>query len=285
MADEPHATQSTVTPAVDNQPDAQNGGTSESSKTRGPKPAKILPTDRIRFDKQTDILRAFAAVSGHEKKAVTAEEVGTIVKMAGSTIGQITPFFVDAGLIARAGDKKSDAKGFIPAPEVMAYQKAYEWDKANAAKKLAPVFVNSWFATALAPKLKFRPVNEKEAINDLGEMAAVGPDKEDAIRILLDYLVISGLADRDSAGMLRSGSVETLPGAGIVPPVPSAIPPPPPPTPGVAVNVSDHQLWLIEILNTYPDDVLDDTDQEAILKLIKKIKGIGKKNIPPVTAP
>jgi hypothetical protein len=275
MPDVPDTTQSTTPDPTDNQPEAPNGGSaSESGKPNRSKPAKILPTDRIRHDKQLDILRAFAAASGHERKPVTADDVGAIVKMAGSTITQITPFFVDAGLIVRAGDKKSDAKGFTPAPEVIAYQKAYEWDKANAAKKLAPVFADSWFATALTPKLKFRPVNEKEAINDLGEVAAVGPDKEDAIRGLIDYLVVSGLADRDSAGMLRSGSVETPSTGSINPatPAPQLSPLPP----AVVANVSNHQLWLLEILNAYPD--LEDDDQDAILKLIKKIKGIGKKS-------
>lgn len=282
MSDVPDTTQSTGGNADSS--DAQNGGgASESGKPSRSKPARILPTDRIRHDKQLDILRAFAAASGHEKKPVTPEDVGSIVGMAGSTITQITPFFVDAGLVVRAGDKKSDAKGFIPSNEVMSYQKAYEWDKANAAKKLAPVFINSWFATTLAPKLKFRQVNEKEAINDLGEVAAVGPDKEDAIRSLIDYLVVSGLADRDGAGMLRSGSVEAMPATGAVPPVVLATPPPTPPTPAAVANVSNHQLWLLEILNTYPDDVLDDEDQEAILKLIKKIKGSGKRNAQPVT--
>ncbi|HEV7573446.1 MAG TPA: hypothetical protein VGQ21_18265 [Thermoanaerobaculia bacterium] len=272
---------------TDNQSDAQNGnGASESGKLSRVRPAKILPTDRIRHDKQLDILRAFAAASGHERKPVTPEDVGAIVGMAGSTITQITPFFVDTGLIVRAGDKKSDAKGFTPAAEVMAYQKAYEWDAANSAKKLAPVFVNSWFVTTLTPKLKFRAVNEKEAVNDLGEVAVVGPDKQDSLRIIIDYLVVAGIVDRDGGGMLRIGSA-------VAPQeVPHQNTPPPPPSPPPAAaaaggvkpsNVSDHQLWLLEILNTYPDDVLTDADQEAILKLIKKIKGIGTRNAHPVT--
>src|SRR5258708_2838602 len=80
--------------ATDNQAiDTQNGGgASESGRTSRPKPVKVLPTDRIRHDKQLDILRAFAAASGHERKPVTTEDVGAIVKMAGSTITQITPF-------------------------------------------------------------------------------------------------------------------------------------------------------------------------------------------------
>src|SRR6266550_3717598 len=106
MSDAPDATQPTeMTPdAPDDQADAQNGGDApESGKPSRQKPAKVLPTDRIRHDKQMDILRAFAAVSGHERKAVTNKEVGAVVSMADSTISQIVPFFVDTGLIVRAG--------------------------------------------------------------------------------------------------------------------------------------------------------------------------------------
>lgn len=183
------------------------------SKATRQKAAKVLPTDRIRFEKQLDILRAFAAKSGHERKAVTQEEAGAIVDMAPSTITQATPFFVDTGLIVR--EKKADTRGFVPAPEVTAYWKAYEWDKANAAKKLAPLLSGAWFTEVLMPKLKFRPVNEKEAINDLGEIASVGPEKEDNIRVIVDYMVAADLVERDAAGMLRaaSGAPAALPAA------------------------------------------------------------------------
>jgi hypothetical protein len=251
----------------------QNGGDGGGRSSR-PKPTRILPTDRIRYDKQQDILRAVAAASGHERKAVTNREVGAIVDMADSTIAQIIPFFADIGLIVR--EKKADSKGFVPAPEVAAYHKAYEWDKGNAAKKMAPLLAGAWFTDALMPKLKFRPVNEKEAINDLAEIASVGPDKEASLRTIIDYMVGVGLVERDISGMLRvvAGSPD-VPGivAPVVPVVPPAAQVPPKPA-----GVSEHQLWLLEILNAYPD--LEEEDQNAILKLIKTIKG--KKNAPRV---
>jgi hypothetical protein len=247
----------------------------DAAKASRPKPSKVLPTDRIRFDKQLDILRAFAAVSGHERKPVTLKEAGGVVDMADSTIAQITPFFADLGLIVR--EKKSENKGFIPSNEAIAYQKAYEWDKVNAAKKLAPLFSGAWFAESLMPKLKFRQVNEKEAINDLAEIAGVGPDKEFSLRFILDYLVVVGVIERDAAGLLRatSGSSEQAPPPVNVSATPVVVPAPVAPAP---TGVKQHQLWLLEILNAYPE--LSEGDQDAILKLIKTIKG-GKTNASP----
>jgi hypothetical protein len=261
---------------VSSENQGSDGAATDSAKTSRPKAAKILPTDRIRFDKQLDILRAFAAASGHEKRAVTGKDVGVIVDMAESTITQITPFLVDIGLIIR--EKKAESKGFTPSPEVFAYQKAYEWDKLNAGKKLAPVLATSWFTETLTPKLKFRPVNEKEAVHDLGEVAVVGPDKEVGLRTIIDYLVVAGIVERDTTGMLRAGNVSTESSRELnKPPADIA---PKPPLPAAVSGVKEHQLWLLEILNAYPD--LPDTDQDAILKLIKTIKA-GVKNASPAT--
>src|SRR5713226_1869098 len=50
------------------------------------KPTKYLPTDRIAFTRQLDILRGWAAASGPNNKIVSNNDVAEIVKMQGSTV-------------------------------------------------------------------------------------------------------------------------------------------------------------------------------------------------------
>jgi predicted transcriptional regulator len=243
----------------------QQSGSDGGSKASRLKSAKILPTDRIRFDKQFDILRAFAAKAGHERRAVTNEEVGGIVDMAASTITQVTPFFVDIGLITREKKtEKTESRGFVPASEVTAYQKAYEWDKANAAKKLAPLLSATWFTDALMPKLKFRPVNEKEAINDLAEIAAVGPEKEGNIRIVIDYMVAAGIVERDAAGILRVTSGTSPLEAAVAAPSVSDRPATLSNAEGIGSNETPTAAAMTRILEKKPPKEVRD----AVLKII-----------------
>src|SRR5262245_57681055 len=86
----------------------------------GPKPAaerpnKYLPTPRITFSKQLDILRAWAAASGPTGKVATNDGVAEIVKMQPSTVSLANPFLASSGLLV-----KTDG-GYIPCPEVMSF--------------------------------------------------------------------------------------------------------------------------------------------------------------------
>src|SRR5437867_10717172 len=72
----------------------------------GPKPAterpsKYLPTERITFAKQLDILRAWAAASGPAGKVATNDDVAEIVRMQPSTVSLANPFLASGGLIVK----------------------------------------------------------------------------------------------------------------------------------------------------------------------------------------
>src|SRR5579883_519265 len=70
-----------------------------------PKPAKVLPSQRIAFDKQLDILRAYAAASGPSCTPVSSEQVSKIVGMAESSFPLVNPFFCDVGFIQKIEQK------------------------------------------------------------------------------------------------------------------------------------------------------------------------------------
>ncbi len=164
-----------------------------SEKTQKSKPLKPLPTERIAFQKQLDLLRGYAAASGPTGKPVTNEDVAKIVNMTAGTVSMANSFFADVGFL-----QKKDG-GTVPAQEVVAFQRAYDWNPEKASHKLAPLVVESWFAKALLPKLAFRPLDESEAIADLGEPVSASTEYRSQLRLLLDYLEAAGLIEHDGS--------------------------------------------------------------------------------------
>jgi hypothetical protein len=162
------------------------------------RPTRVLPTDRMAFQRQLDVLRAYA-INGEGGKAVTNEQVATTVKIVPGTVSLCNPFLADVQLILRADG------GYMPSPEVIAFNHALGWDSETATHKLAPVLRRTWFADALIPKVRFRPIEEREAMTVLAEASVADRDHEAQLRMLLEYLAASGLIIRDG-GMVRVGS-------------------------------------------------------------------------------
>jgi hypothetical protein len=182
-----------------------SNGENGSPKPKKAKPLKPLPPDRLVFNKQIDCLRGYAAKSGQEGKAVRLADVAEIVKMHQNTVTLVNPFFSALGLI-----QKGESGGYIPAPEVLSYARTLEFNPQTAGQKLAPIISTSWFAQELMPKLAFRSMDEQEAMGDLGSVAGVGQESRSQLKVLLDYLELAGLIQRDGT---RITKVSTQSGA------------------------------------------------------------------------
>jgi hypothetical protein len=171
-------------PSVSNTPDEQ-----ATARTKA-RPTKTLPTDRITFAKQLDLLKAWAAASSPPGTAVSNGAVADFMKLNSSTISLANPFFASIGLLLKAEG------GYIPSPEVVAYHRAAEYSD-NPSHKLAPLMRDSWFGIALLPKLSFRPLSENEALAVLHDTATASSDYRPQIKMLLEYLIAGGVAQRD----------------------------------------------------------------------------------------
>lgn len=173
---------------------ASNGASPKATRAR---PTRVLPTDRIAFPKQLDLLRIYAVASGPTRKTVTLAEVENIIKMKSSTISLANPFFTDIGLIQKVD------KGFVPADALLNYQRAHAWNPDVAAHKLQPVIEATWFAQALLPILHYRPMSETEAIGALADACNASPDYEPQLHLLLDYLSAAGFISSEG-GQVRA---------------------------------------------------------------------------------
>jgi hypothetical protein len=119
-----------------------------------------------------------------------------MIGMAPETISLCNAFFNSIGLITKADG------GWILSPEVLAFFRAYEWNKDTAGYKLGPLLSASWFGRALLPTLAFRAMREDEAINVLAAEVAASPEYERHLRLLLEYLEAGGVILREG-GMVK----------------------------------------------------------------------------------
>lgn len=165
-------------------------------------PTKTLPSDRLAFEKQVAALRAFAVVfEANGNKPVSNDEAGKIINMSGNTVVVTNGFFTDVKLLLR----QKDSPALIPAPETLAYYKAFEWDAKTAGEKLKPVLERCWFAEVLVPRLKFRAYDEQEVLTVLAEACAASKEYEPRLQVLLEYMVFAGVVARDGSQIKLAG--------------------------------------------------------------------------------
>jgi hypothetical protein len=168
------------------------------------RPIKFLPSERITFTRQLDILRGWAAASGPLRKVVSNNEVAKIVDIQPSTVSLNNAFYSSIGLLTKAEG------GYMPAEEVTAFLRAYDWNKDTAAQKLAPVLSRAWFYDALASKLEFGPRSEVDCLQDLGDAANANQEYRANLRVLMEYLSAAGLVQRDGE-MVKKGGASMAP--------------------------------------------------------------------------
>ncbi len=158
------------------------------------RPKKTLPTDRIAFQKQLDVLRSHAVLSNEGEKVATNIAVGDFVHMSHSTVSLANPFFADVGFLTKSNGS------YLPSREVIEFSRAYQWGDEEAAHKLAPLLREAWFGKSILRRLSFRPtMDEDEALRQLAQEASAGPDYRTQVALLLTFLEATGLIERDGS--------------------------------------------------------------------------------------
>lgn len=163
------------------------------------RPSRPLPTNRIAFPKQLEILRAYAALSGPQSKPVSNKALAGIVKLAADTVSLVNPFLADAYLLIKIDN------GYAPTEDVQSFARAFDWSPDTAAERLAPTLARTWFWDVLQPRLQMRTISEKDAVQALAEFVGASREYEPQLATILDYLTVAGLVERDG-GMVRRTS-------------------------------------------------------------------------------
>ena len=165
-------------------------------KTETAKPKKSLPAKKIKTNKQFELLRAFAIASTNDMNLVT---IGGVAKIAGihqNSISICNPFFNEIGLIEKQGKK------FKPSKELIDLKDSYQWDPENAGNKIAPIIKKAWFAKTILQKLSMGSFPETEALRLLAEECSATKEYRSQLKMLIDYLIFSGLVERQNNNLI-----------------------------------------------------------------------------------
>ncbi|MBX3744133.1 MAG: hypothetical protein KF833_02385 [Verrucomicrobiae bacterium] len=157
---------------------------------------RTIPTDRVTFPRQCEIIRAHAAAYEAEGAPVVVEALTKFADMTPGTISMGNAFLLDVGIIRKEGRK------FLPSDELMAMHRMYGIDESRAWSKLAPLFERSWFGQRLIPLLKFKPMTEDEAVHELAEVSTAEAGHLPQLRVIVEYLILVGLIVRQG-GQLK----------------------------------------------------------------------------------
>lgn len=161
---------------------------------------RVVPTDRVSFKKQVEVLRAYAAASGTEKSAVSYGDVASVIGLVASSVALVTPFLVDTGLLMKDGNK------FRPADAVFDYIHALEWNSETAGTKLIRPFADSWAGKVLTPRLAFRQLTKDEAIAVLAEESRASKAHRPSLETLLDFLNLAGVVRMDGNAVMKGAA-------------------------------------------------------------------------------
>lgn len=169
-----------------------------------PQPTRKLPTDRIAFSKQLDIMRAYGLASQGGMRAVNYRTVADLIKMNANTVALMNTFMVDAGFADRAGND------LIPNRVLIEYAQAYSWNPETAARKLAPFIRNTWFGELMHTRLSFRTMSHDEMVQELASHVSAAPEFKPQIEGLIDYATACGLVRADGTQLYLGDEASTI---------------------------------------------------------------------------
>lgn len=184
-----------IAPGAKPSPDAK---ATPKKKPAADKPERALPTDRLAFKKQLELLRAYAVAGAQSDKPVALKELTRLTGWNIGTVSYCNPFFSEAGFITKVGN------GYVPVPEVASFAKAWSFDAQKAGFRLAPVLRRAWFGKVLLPRLAMNRMPESEAITELAVDAKASTKFKPQLKTVIDYLECAGLVERDG-GSLKPG--------------------------------------------------------------------------------
>jgi hypothetical protein len=222
----------------------------------------VLPTPRIAFAKQVEMIRAYGTAYVANGAPATSIQVAELVDLHEDTARLANGFFLDLGLLQRG------ETGFTPNADVIAFHRAKEANAENPERKLLPSFRETWFAKALTTRLAFRgALDEAEAVGILADAAGASPENKNQLSLLISYLDAAGVVERDGTSIRLAKMATALPSENLRPAsvvTPEGRPDAKPLAVGKPV---DQQL--LEILD--PNEMSEE-EQSAVWILLKYLK-------------
>ena len=167
---------------------------------------RSLPTDRLSFDKQVDVLRAIAQMSGSNRRPVTAEDLSASIGLRGNTGGLSNKFFRDSGWVVSAGRGMYTATD--PLLEYHRHLNVDPQDMGGARRHLAGAARDSWY-WEVVEQLLDGGARQTMILHALSK-AAGAYDHMPQLQLILTWLEWLGLVRREG-DLVLMGNAEVGP--------------------------------------------------------------------------
>jgi hypothetical protein len=195
-------------PTVGTDPPGSGGANPPSSgssaKSQKQRADRSLPTDRLNFDKQVEVLRAIAQMSGNGRRPVTAEDLSAAIGLKGNTGGLSNKFFRDSGWVESAGRGMYAATD--PLLEYHRHLNVDAQDLLGARRYLAAASQASWYWETLEPLLDEGGARQTMILHALSK-AAGAYEHTPQLLLVLAWLEWLGLVRREGDLLFRSAAV------------------------------------------------------------------------------
>lgn len=166
-----------------------------------------LPSERIPFELHFEVIRRFMTATGNGREAVAADAVeGAGLRQQAAQLN--TGFMESIGLLTEEERGK-----FKPTSEAIRFIVTRSAGEERARPILRALIENSWFADAARTLLSSKPAAAADEL--CADLAiAAGTDlqkKAGSVKVLVDYLVYSGLVRSTEQGLVLGGSAPVTP--------------------------------------------------------------------------
>src|SRR6266487_4263188 len=160
--------------------------------------AEILPSDRFPFQVHLNILKRFVALSHNGTQALDAPRVeGEGVPTQSAALN--VRFLKSIGLLTA-----TDRGQYMPTQEAIRFVTARSVSDERARPILAALLESTWIATTARNILSPTKATKDDVL--LGELAIAAQTdkgkKEDALSVLVEYLLFSGIIRREENGLV-----------------------------------------------------------------------------------
>jgi len=169
------------------------------------KPEYALPTDRLSFQKQLEVLKAFAVGSQNATQPVGAKKLASLTHIGYATAPLNNIFYFETGLITRA------KKGlYLPTPPTLEFARRVSFSTANAGEALTTTFENTWFYKAVVERLAMGSATKPTIVEALARTASADASYATQFGTLLDWLAYVGLitiGDDENVALVKGAEI------------------------------------------------------------------------------
>lgn len=176
------------------------------------RPTLPLPSARMKFEKELEMLRAYVSQSKSGTNPVDFKEVAKLIDIDDTAISSSKKFWEEIGALIRVSQGKHK-----PSTSIIRWANKVDFDPNEANAILHTVFDGAWFGAKIREALEVNRQLDKERLTVVvaniagGEKNATGP----RVRLLMEMLLKTGYLRETEEGSITMAAAGTVPKPGM----------------------------------------------------------------------